>query len=166
MPKKILVVDDEAHIRQALQATLESEGYMVFTAENGKQGVDKAKAVKPDLVILDVRMPIMDGHMASIEIRYDESLKDIRFMFLSANADEDSRNYAFGHGAEEYMTKPFKVAELLERVARILAPPVAPVPPPSMTVEPAPAPSAPPAVHLDEAARNKYLEEMKRKFAR
>jgi CheY-like chemotaxis protein len=159
MAKRILVVDDEAHIRQALQAALESAGYEVLLAENGKQAVETAKQQPVDLAILDVRMPVMDGHMASIEMRYDEKLKHLRFMFLTANADDDSRNYAFGHGAEAYLTKPFKVADLLARVERILAPPPEP--------EPAskPAPAAPvPAPALDEAAKQKYLEGLKQKF--
>jgi two-component system alkaline phosphatase synthesis response regulator PhoP len=163
MPQKILVADDEEHIRQALQACLESAGYAVFTAENGKRAVELAKLHKPQLALLDVRMPVMDGHMASIELRYDEELKGIKFMFLTANADEDSKDYAFGHGAEEYMLKPFKVAELLAKVAKVLGQPEA---------EAEPAKHAPakqeegPEPQLSEEARQRYLEKMKQKFSR
>src|SRR6185369_10480249 len=123
MPQeKVLVVDDELHIRQALQAALESEGYQVQTAENGKEGVEKCRAWRPALVLLDVRMPVMDGHLASIEIKYDEQLKNTKVAFLTANADEDSRSLGLGHGAETYMTKPFKVEELLARIEEILHP--------------------------------------------
>jgi DNA-binding response OmpR family regulator len=162
MAKKILVVDDEAHIRAALTAALESEGYTVEQAENGKVAVEKCKKFRPDLAILDVRMPLMDGHMASIEIRYDESLKNVKFMFLSANADEDSKNYAFGHGAEAYLTKPFKVDDLLQKVDKILRPKKE-EPPKKEAKAAEPLPPVP-EVKVDEAARAKYLEDMKKKF--
>ena len=163
MPQKILVADDEEHIRQALQACLESAGYAVFTAENGKRAVELAKLHKPNLALLDVRMPVMDGHMASIELRYDEELKGIKFMFLTANADEDSKDYAFGHGAEEYMLKPFKVAELLAKVAKVLGqsePEAEPSKPAPAKQEEGPEPQ------LSEEARQRYLEKMKQKFSR
>jgi len=163
MPQKILVADDEEHIRQALQACLESAGYTVYVAENGKRAVELAKLHKPNLALLDVRMPVMDGHMASIELRYDEELKGVKFMFLTANADEDSKDYAFGHGAEEYMLKPFKVAELLAKVAKVLG-----------QAEPEAEPAKPAAAkqeegrepQLSEEARQRYLEKMKQKFSR
>lgn len=157
--EKILVVDDELHIRQALQASLESEGYQVQTAENGKEGVEKCKAWRPALVILDVRMPVMDGHLASIEIKYDERLKDTRLIFLTANADEDSRSLGLGHGADSYLTKPFKVEDLLKRIDEILHPfgrDEKPVPfAPAVAMAP---------VLVDEAAKAAYLENLRRKF--
>jgi len=161
MPKeKILVVDDELHIRQALQASLETEGYQVQTAENGKEGVEKCRSWRPALVILDVRMPVMDGHLASIEIKYDERLKDTRLVFLTANADEDSRSIGLGHGADSYLTKPFKVEELLKRVDEILHPL-------GSREEKAPdAPTGSPAapVVVDEKAKAAYLENLRKKF--
>lgn len=161
MPKeKILVVDDEAHIRAALQAALESEGYQVQQAENGKEGVDKCRAWRPALVILDVRMPVMDGHLASIEIKYDEQLKNTKVVFLTANADEDSRSLGLGHGAETYMTKPFKVEELLSRIDEILHPfgrqeeKAAEASPGQPVVAPV----------VDEKAKAAYLENLRKKF--
>ena len=164
MPKeKILVVDDELHIRQALQASLESEGYLVQTAENGKDGVEKCRAWRPALVILDVRMPVMDGHLASIEIKYDERLKDTRLVFLTANADEDSRSIGLGHGADSYLTKPFKVEDLLKRIDEILHPlgsrDEKTVDTPTGTA----AASGPPAV-VDEKAKAAYLDNLRKKF--
>lgn len=159
-PEKILVVDDELHIRQALQAALESEGYQVQTAENGKEGVEKCRAWRPALVILDVRMPVMDGHLASIEIKYDEQLKNTKVFFLTANADEDSRSLGLGHGAETYMTKPFKVEELLRRVNEILHPfgNLAA----AKSEETSPLPLVAPVV--DEAAKAMYLENLRKKL--
>ena len=155
--EKILVVDDEMHIRQALQAALESEGYQVQTAENGKDGVEKCKAWRPALVLMDVRMPVMDGHLASIEIKYDERLKDTRLVFLTANADEDSRSLGLGHGADSYLTKPFKVEDLLKRIDEILHPF-------GREEKPATAAPAPPPVAVDEAAKAAYLENLRKKF--
>jgi two-component system alkaline phosphatase synthesis response regulator PhoP len=158
--EKILVVDDELHIRQALQASLESEGYLVQTAENGKEGVEKCRTWRPALVILDVRMPVMDGHLASIEIKYDERLKDIRVVFLTANADEDSRSIGLGHGAESYLTKPFKVEELLKRIDEILHPLGGREE--KATDAAAPVPTTPAVV--DEKVKSAYLENLRKKF--
>jgi CheY-like chemotaxis protein len=161
--EKILVVDDEEHIRQALQASLESAGYEVATAENGKLGVEKCKTWRPALVIMDVRMPVMDGHMASIEIKYDEDLKAIKLVFLTANADEDSRSLGLGHGAESYLTKPFKVDDLLKRVDEILHPLGSPKAVKEREEE-EPAPPAAPAPVVDEKAKAAYLENLRKKF--
>ena len=158
--EKILVVDDEPHIRQALQAALESDGYLVMCAENGKDGVDKCRTFKPALAILDVRMPVMDGHMASIEIKYDDALKNTKIIFLTANTDEDSRNYGIGHGAEMYLNKPFNVDDLLARVGSLLRPQSA-APAAASAPEAAPAPKAAP---VDDKARAAYLENLKKKL--
>jgi two-component system alkaline phosphatase synthesis response regulator PhoP len=161
--EKILVVDDEPHIRQALQAALESDGYLVLTAENGKEGVEKCKSFKPALAILDVRMPVMDGHMASIEIKYDDQLKNTKIIFLTANTDDDSRNYGLGHGAEMYLNKPFQVDDLLARVGSLLRPNAgASAAGPSAGSGPQ-APSAP-AAPVDDRARAAYLENLKKKL--
>jgi CheY-like chemotaxis protein len=158
--EKVLVVDDEAHIRQALQASLESAGYEVQTAENGKDGVDKCKAWKPALVLMDVRMPVMDGHMASIEIKYDNDLKNTKLVFLTANADEDSRSLGLGHGAESYLTKPFKVEDLLKRIDEILHP----LGNPKAVKDEDTAPAVPAPAAVDEAAKAAYLENLRKKF--
>lgn len=160
--EKILVVDDEPHIRQALTAALESDGYLVMTAENGKEGVEKCRIFKPALVLMDVRMPVMDGHMASIEIKYDDTMKDIKIIFLSANTDEDSKNYGIGHGAEAYLTKPFNVDDLLARIGVLLRPQAMP----SVSLaEDATEVSIPQVVvKVDDKARAAYLENLKKKF--
>jgi len=158
--EKILVVDDEPHIRLALQAALESDGYLVLTAENGREGVEKCKSFKPALAILDVRMPVMDGHMASIEIKYDDQLKDTKINFLTANTDDDSRNYGLGHGAEMYLNKPFQVDDLLSRVGSILRPAKEGGPATGPGAQAPAAPSAP----VDSKARAAYLESLKKKL--
>ena len=155
--EKVLVVDDEPHIRQALQAALESDGYLVMAAENGKDGVEKCRTFRPALAILDVRMPVMDGHMASIEIKYDDTLKDTKIIFLTANTDDDSRNYGLGHGAEMYLNKPFNVDDLLARVGALLRPQTAAPAAPQ-------AAQAPQAAPVDSKARAAYLENLKKKL--
>ncbi len=159
--EKILVVDDEPHIRQALRAALESDNYLVMEAENGKDAVEKAKSFKPALVILDVRMPVMDGLQAAIEIKYDEVLKNIKVIFLTAQADEDTRNYGFGFGAEMYLTKPFQVDDLLARVAKLLRPHGADTA--ASTQATLPATSAP-APNVSDKERAAYLENLKKKL--
>ena len=157
--EKILVVDDEAHIRQALRAALESEDFVVEEAENGKVAVEKTKSWKPDLILMDVRMPVMDGHMASIEIKYDEAIKHTKLVFLTANADDDSRNYGLGHGADMYLTKPFKVDDLLKRVCALVredTPEAQELPKPSLPEVEAP--------KLDPGAKQAYLDKLKAKF--
>ncbi len=158
--EKILVVDDELHIRQALQAALESDGYLVMTAENGKEAVEKCRTFRPALVIMDVRMPVMDGHMASIEIKYDETLKNTKLIFLSANTDDDSRNYGLGHGAESYLTKPFNVDDLLGRVGQLVRPALGSAP----AAPPPPAPPVLGGLKVDEKAKAAYLESLKKKL--
>jgi two-component system alkaline phosphatase synthesis response regulator PhoP len=158
--EKILVVDDEPHIRQALTAALESEGYQVECAGDGREGVDKCRSFRPALVLMDVRMPVMDGHLASIEIKYDAELKNTRLVFLTANADEDSRSAGLGHGAESYLTKPFQVDQLLKRIDEILHPlgsgrPLSPG---------AAAPHAAPAALVDDKAKAAYLETLRKKL--
>jgi CheY-like chemotaxis protein len=157
--EKVLVVDDELHIRQALQASLESAGYEVLCAVDGRDGVEKCRAWRPALVLMDVRMPVMDGHMASIEIKYDNDLKSTRLIFLTANADEDSRSLGLGHGAESYLTKPFKVEDLLRRIDEVLHP----LGHPKAAQDEDVAPSAP-APAVDEAAKAAYLENLRKKF--
>jgi DNA-binding response OmpR family regulator len=156
---KILVVDDEAHIRAALTAALESEGYQVLSAVNGKDAVEKCRQWHPALVLLDVRMPILDGHMCSIEIKYDESLKDIKIIFLTANADEDSKNLGLGHGAEMYLTKPFNVQELLHKINTLLDP----YGQKKLKKENDPVVQAP---QIDAEQKARYLENLRKKMGR
>jgi DNA-binding response OmpR family regulator len=121
--EKILIVDDEPHIRQALQASFEGAGYAVRCEADGRAGVAACAQWRPDLVVMDVLMPgELDGHAASIEIKYDADLAQTPLLFLSADASEESRSSGLGHGAEAYVTKPFKVEDLLRRVALILRP--------------------------------------------
>jgi DNA-binding response OmpR family regulator len=114
--KKILVVDDELHIATAVQFLLDQEGFTTTTASNGAEAVEKAKAFTPDLIVMDVMMPIMDGFEAAMEIRKDESMSDMKIIFLTAKTTEQDKLQGYRSGADWYLTKPFDNEDLIERV--------------------------------------------------
>ena len=113
---KILIVDDEQDILEFLSYNLEKEGYRVSTAKNGKIGLEKAKKWKPDLIILDVMMPEMDGITVCSEIRDIPELDHVLILFLSARSEEYSELAGFGAGADDYVTKPIKPKLLISRI--------------------------------------------------
>jgi CheY-like chemotaxis protein len=120
--ERVLVVDDSATVRLQLKATLEGGGYAVRCSDGGEQAIAECLAWRPQLVLLDVRMPGMDGHQAAIEIKFDERLKDTPLLFLSTDDSEESRSTGLGHGAEGYLTKPCAPDRLLQKVGSILRP--------------------------------------------
>ncbi len=115
-PQTILVADDEPINRSLIQRRLEREGYRVLTAQNGQEAVERARCALPDLVILDVMMPIMDGLEACELIKEDETTRDIPIIFLSARDETDIKVRGLTLGANDYISKPFKAEELLARV--------------------------------------------------
>ncbi len=120
MGSKILVVDDEADIVEFISYNLEKEGYEVQIAHNGSEAVDKAKSFKPDLIIMDVMMPHMDGIEACRKIRENEELTNTFIMFLTARSEEYSEIAGFDAGGDDYVTKPIKPRALLSRVNAIM----------------------------------------------
>ena len=112
----ILVADDEPINRSLIQRRLERAGYRVLTAENGGEAVEKTLASLPDLVILDVMMPVMDGLEACRRIKDDEATRDIPVIFLSARDETEVKVNGLSLGANDYISKPFKAEELLARV--------------------------------------------------
>ena len=120
--EKILVVDDSEPVRMMLESALRGAGYAVRCAESGDAALGQCRDWRPDLVLLDVLMPGMDGHMTAIEIKFDEKLKDTPLLFLSADLSEESRSQGLGLGAEAYITKPFEADALLLKVGSILRP--------------------------------------------
>ena len=113
MSRKILVVDDEKNIVEIIKFNLKKEGYDVITASNGQEGVEKAFSEQPDLIILDIMMPVMDGYEACRKIR--EKL-DTPIIMLTARAEEVDKVLGLELGADDYVTKPFGVRELMARV--------------------------------------------------
>ena len=116
MNKKILLVDDEPDILELIGYNLRREGYDVFTAENGKQGIDMARSVNPDLIILDVMMPEMDGMEVCNIIRSDAKLSHTTIAFLTARGEDYSQVAGFDAGGDDYITKPVKPKVLVSRV--------------------------------------------------
>jgi len=110
---KVLIVDDDEDIRELVTRSLESRGYQAFAASSGEEGVKTALAESPDLVILDIEMPGIDGIQACQEIR--KSLL-VPIVFLSVRAEESDIVLGLGVGADTYLTKPFKLPELLAQV--------------------------------------------------
>lgn len=117
---KVLLVDDEPDILEFLSYNLIKEGYIVETAENGIDGVKKAKILKPDLIILDVMMPYMNGIEACEQIRSIESLSNALIVFLSARTDELTQLNGYEIGANDYITKPVKPKVLMKKIEALL----------------------------------------------
>lgn len=117
---KILLVDDEPDILEIVGYNLSAEGYQVITAENGMQAVKKAKKEKPQLIILDVMMPEMDGIEACEHIRKIPDLNNTIITFLTARGEDYSQVAGFDAGADDYITKPIKPKVLVSKVKALL----------------------------------------------
>lgn len=120
LPHKILLVDDEPDILEFLSYNLKKEGYIVFTAINGKEAVAIAKKENPNLIILDVMMPDMDGIETCREIRELPGLKDVMIAFLTARNEDYSQIAGFEVGADDYINKPIKPRVLISRIKALL----------------------------------------------
>jgi two-component system, OmpR family, alkaline phosphatase synthesis response regulator PhoP len=116
----ILIVDDEVNIVQTLQDRLEVNGYRVVTACDGKEGLQKALAEKPDIILLDIIMPIMDGHEMLEHLRKTEEVKDTSVIILSARNQTQDLGRANANGIDDYIVKPFDLNELLEKLEQVL----------------------------------------------
>ena len=117
---KILLVDDEPDILEIVEYNLKNEGYKVYTASSGIEGVSLAKEVKPDLILLDVMMPEMDGIEACDQIRKIPSLEHTIIAFLTARGEDYSQVAGFEAGADDYITKPVKPKVLTSRLKALL----------------------------------------------
>lgn len=116
MPKKILIVEDEANIRELLRLYLEREGYAVIEAENGVEGIKLWKAEKPDMLLLDVMMPVMDGWAVCKEIRAES---DVPIIMLTAKGETADRVSGLEMGADDYIVKPLEMPEVIARVRAV-----------------------------------------------
>lgn len=117
---KILLVDDEPDILDFVSYNLKAEGYKVHTASSGRSGVSKAREVKPDLILLDVMMPEMDGIEACDHIRRLPGLEHTIIAFLTARGEDYSQVAGFEAGADDYITKPVKPKVLMSRIKALL----------------------------------------------
>jgi len=117
---KILVVDDEIYIVHILDFSLGMEGYEVLTALDGEQALEKARAEHPDLIVLDIMMPKLDGYETCKMLKAEASTKDIPVILLSAKGRNVDQKIGFEVGADDYITKPFSPRKLVERINAIL----------------------------------------------
>jgi DNA-binding response OmpR family regulator len=118
---RILIVDDEPNIVLALELLMKKEGYEVHTVDDGERAVQAAKDLQPDLILLDIMMPKMDGYEVCQRIRSDALLKDVSIIMLTAKGREVEREKGLALGADHYITKPFSTRQVVMKVKEILA---------------------------------------------
>lgn len=119
--KKVLVVDDEPDVLALLTLMLKSQGYNVITAIDGQEALEKARKEAPDLILLDVMLPKMDGYKVARMLKFDENFSHIPIILLTAKIQEKDRQTGLEMGANDYMTKPFDTALLLSKVKETLS---------------------------------------------
>ena len=117
---KVLVIDDEPNIVQTLQDRLEMNEYTVFTAGNGKDGLDLALQEQPDVILLDVIMPIMDGHEMLEALRKQPEGRDVSVIMLTARSQTQDIARANSCGIDDYIVKPFDLSELLGKIEKVV----------------------------------------------
>ena len=117
--KTILVVDDSPTERHVLSELLTSNGYQVITAENGEEGVEKAKSEQPDLILLDVVMPGLNGYQATRTLTRDETTKHIPIIVCTSKGQETDRIWGLRQGALDYIVKPVDAQDLLSKIAAL-----------------------------------------------
>ena len=120
MSQKILVVDDEPEIVSMIEMRLEASGYEVISANDGQEGLDKAKKESPDLIILDVMMPKMDGFKVCGLLKADTRYKNIPILMFTARAQDSDRKTSQDVGADGYINKPLNPEELMNNVKKLL----------------------------------------------
>jgi len=117
---KILIVDDETQFVDMMQIRLEASGYEVISAHDGKEGLEKTRSEKPDLIVLDLMMPVMDGYTMLKELRKDEQIKDILVILCTAKSHRDDEDNSQKAGADAYIKKPFESHEFLAKIEKLL----------------------------------------------
>jgi len=117
---KILIVDDEPDLVETLRFALELEGYNVLVAVNGEEGLNTARQEKPDLILLDLMLPKLDGYKVCRLLKFDERYKSIPILMLTAKTQDKDRILGKETGANEYLTKPFDMDELMAKIKSYL----------------------------------------------
>ncbi len=117
---KILIIEDEKDIIVALRLRLEANGYEVIAASDGAEGLNKARAEKPSLIILDIMLPKLDGYKIARMLKFDEKFSKIPIIMLTAKVQQSDIQRGKEAGADAYVTKPFKAEELLAQIKQLL----------------------------------------------
>jgi len=120
MAKRILVVDDETQLVEMVKMRLEANGYEVLSAYDGQEALDKARAEKPDLMILDLMLPKLDGYKVCRMLKFDEKYKSIPIILFTARVQESDKETGSQVGADAYITKPFEPQVLLAKIKELL----------------------------------------------
>ena len=118
--KRILLIDDNLSLRENIAEILTLSEYLVFTAKNGKEGIEMALNVHPDLIFCDIMMPVLDGYGVLKILKKDEGLRHIPFIFISCKISRYDIIKGMSMGADDYITKPFEEYDLLEVIQRQL----------------------------------------------
>lgn len=121
MPKKILIVEDNEQNRILVRMIMKSLQHEVIEAEDGEQGVQMAKGQKPDVILMDLQMPVMDGYAAIKILKNDPETKDIKIIAVTSYAMRGDRGKALAAGADDYIAKPIDVDELSGMISKYLA---------------------------------------------
>lgn len=114
--KKILVVDDEPDVASLLTLLLKSQGYDVVSAADGQEALEKARSGKPDLILLDIMLPKLDGYKVARMLKFDENFRHIPIIMLTAKIQEKDKQTGLEMGADAYVSKPFNTPQLLDLV--------------------------------------------------
>ncbi len=118
--KKILIVDDEVDLVETVRFPLEMEGYQVLISYNGEDALNQARKENPDLILLDLMLPKLDGYKVCRLLKFDDRYKHIPILMLTAKTQEKDKTLGMETGANEYITKPFEMEELIEKVKAYL----------------------------------------------
>lgn len=118
---KILIVDDEPDVVSLLTMTLKQQGFEVITARDGQQGLEKARGENPDLILLDVMLPHIDGYKVARILKFDEHYKHIPIIMVTAKVQEKEKQMGFEMGVNDYLAKPFDITELVAKIKALLA---------------------------------------------
>ena len=121
MTKRILVVEDQEDLRAILRDLLSGSGYEVIEAANGQEGVSKAKSERPDLILMDIQMPVLDGYETTRQIKADPNLKATPIIAVSSYAMKGDEEKARAAGCEHYVTKPYSPIQLLKVIRGFLS---------------------------------------------
>lgn len=120
MERKILVVEDDLDILRLVTFSLEKSGYEVLTAVNGKEGLEKATDDRPDIILLDLMMPFMDGAEMLERLKEIPDMKDVPVIILTARCEQQDIAAICAHGVSDYVIKPFNLVELMEKIENVL----------------------------------------------
>jgi len=120
MQKKILIVDDDKEICETIERVLAEEGYKVFKAYNGKEALEKVIEKMPDLIILDILMPKLNGYAVCRKLRQNDVTKNIPVLMVTGVSSNAGKMEGYNTGADDYITKPFNNEELLARIETLL----------------------------------------------